>query len=359
MNFFRLTSRVRGCPRAAARVGLGGPRSKWSSNSSSCSSSSSNSSVGGAFYFPLNPKTTNPQTLNPRVAGVPTLRCSPLRGLVGVQLPFNRAAAAAAAAAGGSAPAAFRSLTNSSHSSSSSSSSSAAPGAANSSSPATAAATEAAEAAEGAGVAAGGRGANELEEEAAGEQEDEIEDREQLKEALAAAREATKNLEENNANLKDKLLRCLAEQENARVRFSKEVASVKDYAISGFAKALLDVGDSLGQARQQLQEQLEKQQQLLQQQQQQQPQQQEILNQMKQFVDGISLTDSLFHRTLEKFGVEQYDPMGEKFDPALHEALFEMDGPEDKKGKIAQVVQSGYRIKDRILRAAKVGVVKP
>ncbi|CDJ60639.1 co-chaperone GrpE, putative [Eimeria maxima] len=257
---------------------------------------------------------------------------------------FPTAAEAAAAAA--AAPSGYRFL-----SSSSSSTSAAMNSSSSSSSPDAAGET----ATEGSGVPTGDRKDRDLQEEINSEEDDEIEDPEQvdirLRAQLAAAREVAKGLEESNAELKDKLLRCLAEQENARV------ASARDYAISGFAKALLDVGDSLTHARQQLQQQLEKQQQQ-QQQQQQQPQQQG-LDQLKQFVDGISLTDNLFHKTLERFGVEQYDPMGEKFDPALHEALFEMDGPSDKKGKVAQVVQRGYRIKDRILRAAKVGVVKP
>ncbi|XP_026193138.1 uncharacterized protein LOC113147288 [Cyclospora cayetanensis] len=167
---------------------------------------------------------------------------------------------------------------------------------------------------------------------------------------LGTSREALAAANTKIRELQDKLLRSLADQENARVRLSKEVASARDYAMSAFAKALLDVGDSLANAKGQLQQQLQKQQQ--------QCQPEDAAKQLQQFFDGVSLTENLFHKTLERFGVEQYNPMGEKFDPSLHEALFEMDGPADKKGSVAQVVQTGYKIKDRVLRAAKVGVFK-
>ncbi|CDJ39251.1 co-chaperone GrpE, putative [Eimeria tenella] len=231
----------------------------------------------------------NGKSLNPRAG---------LRGLSGAHFSFPAAAAAAAAASAAASaaacPAAARFLT-----SSSSNGSAAAGSSSSSSSPSAAAATA---------------------------------------DGDAEGRERKTNGE-------------ATEQPEEDITDVEQVESARDYAISGFAKALLDVGDSLTNARQQLQQQLEKQQQ--------QQQQQQSVGQLQQFVDGISMTESLFHKTLERFGVQQYDPIGQKFDPSLHEALFEMDGPSDKKGSVAQVVQRGYKIKDRILRAAKVGVVKP
>lgn len=167
-----------------------------------------------------------------------------------------------------------------------------------------------------------------------------------LKAELSASREALAAANAKVRELQDKLLRALAEQENARVRLTKEVASARDYAMSGFAKALLEVGDSLCFAREQLQQSALKQ------------QEEALKKDFQQFIEGVSLTENLFHKTLERFGVQQYDPIGEQFNPALHEALFEMEGPAEKVGSIAQVVQRGYKIKDRVLRAAKVGVVK-
>ena len=76
-----------------------------------------------------------------------------------------------------------------------------------------------------------------------------------------------------------------------------QVESARDYAISGFAKALLDIGDSLSNARDQLQQHLNKQ------------HHEETANQLQQFLDGISLTENLFLRTLQRFGVEQYNPV--------------------------------------------------
>eukprot|EP00920_Eleutheroschizon_duboscqi_P035877 GHVT01086827.1.p2 GENE.GHVT01086827.1~~GHVT01086827.1.p2 ORF type:complete len:106 (+),score=16.67 GHVT01086827.1:834-1151(+) len=79
---------------------------------------------------------------------------------------------------------------------------------------------------------------------------------------------------------------------------------------------------------------------------------------LKQFFDGVKLTDGCLQKELDKFGIKKYDPIGHPFDPNLHEALFEMTDPTKEKGVVAQVVQTGYMIQDRILRAAKVGVVK-
>ncbi len=72
----------------------------------------------------------------------------------------------------------------------------------------------------------------------------------------------------------------------------------------------------------------------------------------------MDLTSHVMDATLKRFGVVQFDPKGEKFDPAIHEAVFMMNDPKMDNNTIGQVMQTGWKIGDRVLRAAKVGVVK-
>ncbi len=72
----------------------------------------------------------------------------------------------------------------------------------------------------------------------------------------------------------------------------------------------------------------------------------------------MDMTSSVMDKVLKRFGVVQVDPKGEKFDPNQHEAMFMMPNPEMDDGLIGEVMQSGWKIGDRVLRAAKCGVVK-
>eukprot|EP00922_Rhytidocystis_sp_ex-Travisia-forbesii_P050087 GHVS01074518.1.p1 GENE.GHVS01074518.1~~GHVS01074518.1.p1 ORF type:complete len:293 (+),score=29.13 GHVS01074518.1:106-879(+) len=141
--------------------------------------------------------------------------------------------------------------------------------------------------------------------------------------------------------IQDKLLRALADQQNERSRFQREVEGARQYAISNFAKSMIEVADTMKMAMKAVSEQTMAEN-----------------AQLRQIYDGIRMTDNILSSVFEKFGVTPYDPMGEYFDPKLHEAVFEMGDPTKKKGEIAQVLQCGYKIQDRVLRAAKVGVVK-
>ncbi|GAW81015.1 GrpE protein homolog, mitochondrial [Plasmodium gonderi] len=153
-----------------------------------------------------------------------------------------------------------------------------------------------------------------------------------------------KNMEEkivDNKILKEKYLSVLAENENLRNRYIKEIENSKLYCISNFAKSLLDVADNLSLAIKNISEESLK-------------QNEEIHNIYK----GIQMTETILHNIFNKYGIDKYDPINEKFNPQFHEALFEIDDTTKEKGTVATVVQQGYKIKDRILRAAKVGVVK-
>ncbi|MCU0733737.1 MAG: nucleotide exchange factor GrpE [Hyphomonas sp.] len=159
-------------------------------------------------------------------------------------------------------------------------------------------------------------------------------------EADNAALDPLATLEAEKAELKDKLLRTLADMENLRRRTEREVGDAKAYAVTGFARDLLGVADNLRRALESLG-----------------PDAQAALDPaMKAMVEGIELTERELIKTLEKHNVKKLDPLGQKFDPNLHQAMFEAPDPTHAKGHVVAVVQSGYAISGRVLRPALVGV---
>lgn len=147
-------------------------------------------------------------------------------------------------------------------------------------------------------------------------------------------------LQLENAGLKDKLLRTLAEMENLRRRAEREVADAKTYGVTSFARDMLPFADNLRRAVASVPT--------------------EARNQAdvawKTLIEGIELTERDFLSRLGKFGVKKLEPQGAKFDPHLHEALFEVPDETVPNGTVVQVVEEGYSIGDRVLRPAKVGV---
>ena len=144
------------------------------------------------------------------------------------------------------------------------------------------------------------------------------------------------------ADLNDKLLRALAETENLRRRARKEREDTANYAVAGFARDMLPVADNLGRALDTLPETPEG--------------ADEPLN---GFIEGVRLTERELATVLERHGIDRVDPMGEKFDPNLHEAMFEIPTGDAAPGTVVQVLEIGYVLKERLLRAAKVGVARP
>jgi molecular chaperone GrpE len=152
--------------------------------------------------------------------------------------------------------------------------------------------------------------------------------------AVAAVREA--------AELKDKLLRTLAEMENLRRRTEREVADSRTYGVASFARDILAVADNMARALQALQAELKE----------------KADAGVKALIDGVELTERELLKVLEKHGVRKFEPHGEKFDPNLHQAMYEVNDPTLPAGTVAQVVQAGYMIGDRMLRPALVAVAK-
>jgi molecular chaperone GrpE len=149
-------------------------------------------------------------------------------------------------------------------------------------------------------------------------------------------------LEAEKTELKDKVLRTLAEMENLRRRTEREVADARTYGVTGFARDMLTVADNIRRALETIPEELRA----------------SSEGPIKALLEGIELTERDFLKTLERHGVRKLDPAGQKFDPNLHQAMFEVEDPNTPNATVVQVVQSGFVIGDRVLRPALVGVSK-
>ena len=142
------------------------------------------------------------------------------------------------------------------------------------------------------------------------------------------------------AALKDRLLRAMAESENLRRRGEREKEDTAKYAITNFARDLLAVSDNLGRALDAL------------------PEDAKSDETFGGLVEGVELTGRELAKVFEKHGVTEVNPQGDKFDHNLHQAMFEVEDADNEPGTITQVMQVGYTIGDRLLRAAMVGVSK-
>jgi molecular chaperone GrpE len=144
------------------------------------------------------------------------------------------------------------------------------------------------------------------------------------------------------AEFKDKHLRTLAEMENLRRRTEREIADARVYGVTGFARDVLAVADNmhraLGTVGAQEREQADP--------------------KIKALIEGVELTERELMKVLEKYGVTKFSPEGEKFDPNLHQAMYEIQNPSLPPGYVGQVMQAGYMLGDRVLRPAMVGVTK-
>lgn len=144
------------------------------------------------------------------------------------------------------------------------------------------------------------------------------------------------------AEYKDRLLRTLAEMENLRRRTEREVTDARSYGIASFARDILAVADNMERALQALDDELRA----------------KADAGVKALLDGVELTERELLKVLEKHGVRKLDPAGQRFDPNLHQAMYEVADASVPSGHVAQVIQAGYMIGDRILRPALVAVSK-
>lgn len=150
------------------------------------------------------------------------------------------------------------------------------------------------------------------------------------------------NLYAENASLKDKLLRAMAEAENVRRRAEREVADAKLYGAANFAREMLALADNLRRAAESVPAEARA----------------GLDPAAAAIVEGLEVTERDFLARLARFGVKRIEAEGVRFDPNLHEALYEIPDEAQPAGTVAQVVEQGYMIGDRVLRPAKVGVTR-
>src|ERR1700681_3860970 len=159
--------------------------------------------------------------------------------------------------------------------------------------------------------------------------------------AAASDPKPSTSLDRELAEMKDRLLRTLAEMENLRKRTEREVADSRLYGVASFARDVLGVADNIRRALDAV------------------PAEGVAKGKaMKVLVGGVELTERELLKALEKNGVRQFTPHGEKFDPNVHQAMYEVLDPSVPAGSIVQVMQPGYMIGERVLRPALVAVAK-
>jgi len=162
----------------------------------------------------------------------------------------------------------------------------------------------------------------------------------------AKATEATPDpvatLSREVAELKDRLLRTLAEMENLRRRTEREVADARVYGVTNFARDILAVADNMERALKALDDEIRE----------------KADAGVKALLDGVELTERELIKAMEKHGVKKLEPQGQKFDPNLHQAMFEIPDQSVPAGTVVQIMQPGYTIGERVLRPALVGVSK-
>jgi len=181
---------------------------------------------------------------------------------------------------------------------------------------------------------------NQIEEDEGGLTQEEIDNAEHIEDdAEPTEADIIAELQSEVATLKDRLLRSAAETENVRRRAEKDKADAGKYAVTGFARDMLNVSDNLRRALD--------------------AQPDEVADDMKGFVEGVAMTESELLNAMERYGISKVEPeVGEKFDHKFHQAMFEIPTEDHAPGSVMQVVAPGYVIKDRLLRPAMVGVAK-
>lgn len=159
-------------------------------------------------------------------------------------------------------------------------------------------------------------------------------------EAVAAEDVDPATLLIENRSLHDKLLRALADAENARRRTERIAEEARQYAISSFAREMLLVADNLQRALAAAKNH---------------PPTSEV---DQALLEGVRTTERVLMQSLERFGIRKIEALGAYFDPELHEAVMEIDDPEHETGTIARVIEDGYMIHERLLRPARVAIAK-
>jgi molecular chaperone GrpE len=159
-------------------------------------------------------------------------------------------------------------------------------------------------------------------------------------EAIATEAVDMATLLKENASLRDRLLRALAEAENTRRRADQAVEQARKFAIADFARELLIVVDNLQRTIEAAESHTES------------------MEDDSALLEGVRATLRVFMQTLEAFGIRRIEALGHRFDPNVHEAVMHEDDPSHPPGTVIRVLEDGYTIHDRLLRPARVVVAK-
>lgn len=143
------------------------------------------------------------------------------------------------------------------------------------------------------------------------------------------------------AELKDQLLRSVAETENVRRRAQRDIEEAGKYAITNFAREIVGICDNLSRAAEAVP-----------------PQARQGNDLLATIVQGVDMTLRELMNILERFQIVRIDPMGKPFDHNLHQAVVQIEHAEAEPGTVLQVLQAGYTLHGRLLRPAMVGVAK-
>ena len=145
-------------------------------------------------------------------------------------------------------------------------------------------------------------------------------------------------LMKENALLRDRMMRALAEAENTRRQADRTAEDARKFAVADFARELLAVVDNLERTVETVERKPT------------------TRPEDAALIEGVRATLRILMQTLERFGVRRIEALGQRFDPNLHEAVMQDDDPSSLPGMVTRVVDSGYMLKDRLLRPARVAV---
>lgn len=157
----------------------------------------------------------------------------------------------------------------------------------------------------------------------------------------AEAVEEGPSLEQENLMLKDQLLRAVAETENLRKRSQRELEEANKYAVTGFAREMVNVMENLHRAVQCIPASAR-----------------EGDDAVKSIAEGVEMTLRELEQIFERFKITRVNPEGEKFDHNQQQAVAQVESAEVPEGHVVQVLQAGYTLHDRLLRPAMVAVSK-
>ncbi|MDL2399052.1 nucleotide exchange factor GrpE [Rhizobium mayense] len=168
------------------------------------------------------------------------------------------------------------------------------------------------------------------------------EDAETVETAQSSQPDPVELLKAENSDLRDRYLRLAAEMDNLRRRTERDVKDAKSYSVASFARDMLAVSDNLHRTLEAIPAEARA----------------EADAGLKTLIEGVEMTERSMLSALERHGVRQLEPVGQKFDPNFHQAMFEVPNTEVPNNTVVQVVQAGFVIGERVLRPAMVGVAK-